>query len=126
MPLNNNLARNLEVELPLQSPVAVPKETPIHTPLPRKSGITKVEKLLCGALLSIVFALIAISISLEISIASTNRALQDTNSSIATITTINDNLEQEVQELSRYDRVYKIANSQGLKMNEANVRNVTK
>ncbi|MEG0748739.1 MAG: cell division protein FtsL [Carnobacterium sp.] len=79
-----------------------------------------------GIVSVIAFALIAVSISLEINIASTNRALQDTNSSIANITTINNNLEQEVQELSRYDRVYEIANRQGLEMNEANVRNVIK
>ncbi|ALV20785.1 MAG: cell division protein FtsL [Carnobacterium sp.] len=125
MSLNSNLARNLEVETPIQSPV-LPKETTIHRPLPKKSGITNLEKMVIGIVSVITFALIAVSISLEINIASTNRALQDTNSSIANITTINNNLEQEVQELSRYDRVYEIANRQGLEMNEANVRNVIK
>ncbi|MEG0442941.1 MAG: cell division protein FtsL [Carnobacterium sp.] len=125
MSLNSNLARNLEVETPIQSPV-LPKETTIHRPLPKKSGITNLEKMVIGIVSVIAFALIAVSISLEINIASTNRALQDTNSSIANITTINNNLEQEVQELSRYDRVYEIANRQGLEMNEANVRNVIK
>lgn len=125
MSLNSNLARNLEVETPIQSPV-LPKETTIHRPLPKKSGITNLEKMVIGIVSVIAFALIAVSISLEINIASTNRALQDTNSSIANTTTINNNLEQEVQELSRYDRVYEIANRQGLEMNEANVRNVIK
>ncbi len=38
----------------------------------------------------------------------------------------NQNLEQEVQELSRYDRIIEIAKELGLEMNEANVRNVTR
>ncbi|WP_034550728.1 cell division protein FtsL [Carnobacterium funditum] len=128
MSLNSNLARNVEVEMPLQSPLATPKQTnsPIHKPIPGKSIVTRTEKMLIGMIMTIAFTLIAVSISLEINVASINRALQDTKTSIVSTTTINNNLKQEVQELSRYDRIYKIANNQGLKMNEANVRNVIK
>lgn len=127
MPLESNLARNLEVEVPFQPQVApTPKKEKIHTPLTKRIGITKGEKLLISSVLIVLFALIAVSISLEITIASTNRTLQDTTTSIAESTTVNDNLKQEVQELSRYDRVYEIANKFGLEMKEENVRNVIK
>lgn len=127
MALESNLARNLEVEVPIQpQAVPTPKKERIHTPLTKRIGITKGEKLLISSVLIILFALIAVSISLEITIASTNRTLQDTVTSINESTTVNENLEQEVQELSRYDRVYEIANKFGLDMNEENVRNVIK
>lgn len=127
MPLESNLARDFEVEIPFQPQTApTPKKGKVHTPLTKRIGITKGEKLLISSVLIVLFALIAVSISLEITIASTNRTLQDTTTSIAESTTVNENLEQEVQELSRYDRVYEIANKFGLDMNEENVRNVIK
>lgn len=128
MALNSNLARKVEVEMPLQSPLARPEQTtrPVHKQTPKTSIVTRTEKMLIGVIMAIAFTLMAISISLEINIASTNRALQDTKTSIQDTTVVNNNLEQEAQELSRYDRIYKIANNQGLKMNETNVRNVIK
>ncbi|WP_414839987.1 cell division protein FtsL [Carnobacterium sp. TMP28] len=128
MSLNSNLARKVEVEIPLQSPSNVPEQSTgmVHRSISKKSLATRVEKMLMGIIMAIAFTLIAVSISLEINIASTNRALQDTKVSILNTTTINSNLQQEVQELSRYDRIYRFANKQGLKMNEANVRNVVK
>jgi len=127
MSSESNLARNLEIEVPFQPQTApTPKKEKVHTPLTKRIGITKGEKLLVSSILIVLFALIAISISLEITIASTNRTLQDTVTSITESTTVNENLEQEVQELSRYDRVYEIANKFDLNMNEKNVRNVIK
>jgi cell division protein FtsL len=127
MSSESNLARNLEIEVPFQPQTApTPKKEKVHTPLTKRIGITKGEKLLVSSILIVLFALIAVSISLEITIASTNRTLQDTVTSITESTTVNENLEQEVQELSRYDRVYEIANKFDLDMNEKNVRNVIK
>ncbi|SEK30377.1 cell division protein FtsL [Carnobacterium iners] len=128
MPLNSNSARKVEVEIPLQSPLNTPEQSTrmVHKSIPKKSIVTGLEKMLMGMIMAIAFTLMTISISLEINIASTNRALQDTKASILSTTTVNSNLQQEVQELSRYDRIYRIANEQGLKMNEANVRNVIK
>ncbi|SIO06791.1 cell division protein FtsL [Carnobacterium alterfunditum] len=127
MSSESNLARNLEIEVPFQPQTApTPKKEKVHTPLTKRIGITKGEKLLVSTILIVLFALIAVSISLEITIASTSRTLQDTVTSITESTTVNENLEQEVQELSRYDRVYEIANKFDLDMNEKNVRNVIK
>ncbi|MGB3161363.1 cell division protein FtsL [Carnobacterium sp.] len=128
MSFNSNLARKVEMEIPLQSPLITPEQTirSVHKPTSKQTLVSRTEKMLIGMIMAIAFTLIAVSISLEINIASTNRSLQDTKNSIINTTAVNNNLEQEVQELSRYDRIYKIANNQGLKMNEANVRNVIK
>ena len=40
------------------------------------------------------------------------------------MTTENNNLEQNIQELSRYDRVYSIGEQSGLNYSEDNIRNV--
>ena len=125
MAQNSSLARELEVDIPKRSP-SIPDQTSIHMPAPRTAGITKFEKALLGAVAIIAFALISACITMQISIATTNRSLQDTTTKIADISKVNENLHQEVQELSRYDRVYSIAGATGLKMNENNVRNVSK
>ena len=38
----------------------------------------------------------------------------------------NRNLEQEIQELSRYDRIIAVATELGLELNEANIKNVSR
>lgn len=125
MAQNSSLARELEVDIPKRS-LSIPDQTSIHMPAPRTAGITKFEKALLGAVAIIAFALISACITMQISIATTNRSLQDTTTKIADISKVNENLHQEIQELSRYDRVYSIAGAAGLKMNENNVRNVSK
>ena len=57
-------------------------------------------------------------------VANKNRQLQDIESQTTLIQRENNTLLQSTQELSQYDRVNRIANEQGLKMNEENVRNV--
>ena len=57
-------------------------------------------------------------------VANINRQLQDIESQTTLIQRENNTLLQSTQELSQYDRVNRIANEQGLKMNEDNVRNV--
>lgn len=55
-----------------------------------------------------------------------NRQLQDTQTEIRDVKLQNENLKQNVQELTQYDRVMEIAEKYGLKINEKNVRNVAK
>ena len=57
-------------------------------------------------------------------VANKNRQLQDIESQTTLIQRENNTLLQSTQELYQYDRVNRIANEQGLKMNEDNVRNV--
>lgn len=125
MALDNNLARNLHSEMPEKAPQIQPQQ-PNVAPAPKKKGITKCEKILIAAATLIIFALGVACVSLEIMVANANREVQDTNRSVEEMTVVNNNLSQEVQELSRYDRVYAIAKANGLEMNESNVRNVSK
>lgn len=53
-----------------------------------------------------------------------NQELQQLKTEVLQIQQENNVLMQSVQELSQYDRVMKIAEEQGLQMNEDNVRNV--
>lgn len=69
-------------------------------------------------------ALAVITIVASMIVANKNRQLQDIESQTTLIQRENSTLLQATQELSQYDRVNRIANEQGLKMNEENVRNV--
>ncbi|RFP39455.1 cell division protein FtsL, partial [Klebsiella oxytoca] len=90
----------------------------------KKNVFTRLEKLVMGVLGAGVFGLLIANISMNIHLSSTNRELQDMNNQIAETEVVNENLQQNVQELSRYDRVYEIARQNGLELNEENIRNV--
>lgn len=64
------------------------------------------------------------SLITQVTLSNQNRSYQDLQQTNVMITTENNNLSQEVQELSRYNRVMEIAEKLGLKMNETNIRNV--
>lgn len=70
--------------------------------------------------------LVFTSLITQVTISNQNRQLQDLQNNNVTVSIENNNLNQEVQELSRYNRIMEIAESMGLKMNETNVRNVTR
>ena len=55
-----------------------------------------------------------------------NRSLQDVNVKVTETEIANENLEQNVQELSQYERVHEIAQKYGLELNDENVRNILK
>ena len=124
MALDNNLAHTIHEHAPSYTPQKNSENQGKKT-LQKKNRYF-LEKTIAVSMAIIVFLLTFAVVSFEIKIASANRSLQDTNREVATETVINRNLEQEVQELSRYDRVYAIAKANGLEMNEENVRNVSK
>lgn len=70
--------------------------------------------------------LVFTSLITQVTISNQSRQLQDLQNNNMTISIENSNLNQEVQELSRYNRIMEIAESMGLEMNETNVRNVTR
>lgn len=70
--------------------------------------------------------LVFTSLITQVTISNQNRQLQDLQNNNVTVSIENNNLNQEVQELSRYNRIMEIAESMGLEMNETNVRNVTR
>lgn len=109
--------------------VSVPKQTPLVrkgqevTSIPEEKQKANLMQVLI--LLGVVLAFLAtMTIVASMIVANKNRQLQDIESQTTLIQRENNTLLQSTQELSQYDRVNRIANEQGLKMNEDNVRNV--
>ncbi|WP_107995934.1 septum formation initiator family protein [Trichococcus paludicola] len=86
----------------------------------------KLEKFAITITLLSALVVLLLSLATQVTLSNQNRALQDLQNDSVAIGLENQNLEQEVQELSRYDRIIEIAKELGLEMNEANVRNVTR
>ena len=109
--------------------VSVPKQTPLVrkgqevTSIPEEKQKANLMQVLI--LSGVVLAFVAtMTIVASMIVANKNRQLQDIESQTTLIQRENNTLLQSTQELSQYDRVNRIANEQGLKMNEDNVRNV--
>ena len=109
--------------------VSVPKQTPLVrkgqevTSIPEEKQ--KANLMQVFILSGVVLAFLAtMTIVASMIVANKNRQLQDIESQTTLIQRENNTLLQSTQELSQYDRVNRIANEQGLKMNEDNVRNV--
>lgn len=109
--------------------VSVPKQTPLVrkgqevTSIPEEEQKANLMQVLI--LSGVVLAFLAtMTIVASMIVANKNRQLQDIESQTTLIQRENNTLLQSTQELSQYDRVNRIANEQGLKMNEDNVRNV--
>lgn len=93
---------------------------------PSKNKYSKIEKFAFYLTTLIGVVVLLLSLATQVTLSNQNRALQDLQNDSVAIDLDNQNLEQEVQELSRYDRIIAIAKELGLEMNEANVRNVTR
>jgi len=109
--------------------VSVPKQTPLVrkgqevTSIPEEKQKANLMQVLI--LSGVVLAFLAtMTIVASMIVANKNRQLQDIESQTTLIQRENNTLLQSTQELSQYDRVNRIANEQGLKMNADNVRNV--
>lgn len=130
MSQTDNLARQTIATIPLVTPQAVPKPetSPIHKadPVKRTIGVTRLEKIVIGLFSIVVFGLSYLSISAGVNVNRMNQNQQDMVQQTKEIQVINTNLGQQIQELSRYDRIYTIAQQFGLTENEENVRNVSK
>lgn len=125
MVMNDNLARQLNTQpqsIPQHQPS--PETKPIHKPSPKRQGLTRLEVGIVTFFGMVLFVLLVINIAVAMQVSTINREVQDISRESAATQIVNENLEQNVQELSRYDRVYQIAEEYGLKMNEENIRNV--
>lgn len=89
-----------------------------------QKGITKAEKIVIGMFTTALIAMTVWYLSSSVSVVQVNRQVQDLTVRIDDMTTENNNLEQNIQELSRYDRVYSIGEQSGLNYSEDNIRNV--
>lgn len=131
MPRQDNLAHTTYVSVsPLPKPGKQIAPSPVHTPNPsstkRQLGFTRLEKTVLTLFSLLFFGLFVLNISEAIHVNSINQAKQDIVQQTTDMSYLNTNLEQQVQELSRYDRIYSIAQRFGLIENEDNVRNVSK
>lgn len=120
MALAEKYVDTMNVAVPTQKPLVRGDRSNIDSARKTKSRfITTFSRFwFCSA------ALAVITIVASMIVANKNRQLQDIESQTTLIQRENNTLLQATQELSQYDRVNRIANEQGLKMNEENVRNV--
>lgn len=128
MEMNDNLARQYQYQ-PNQT--ARPYDQLLDQPISEsirstvgKKILTRFEKTLISFMLALFVGLSIASISMSSQLTSISQKVQDINTQIDDTTVINSNLEQNVQELSRYDRVHQIGEEHGLESNNANIRNV--
>lgn len=107
-------------------PSRIPQSPEIEQPVKKPRILTKKEMMTITMIGVSMVILIFANLMTQVTISNQNRHLQDLQTNNAVVSVENNNLSQEVQELSRYNRIMEIAEELGLEMNEANVRNVTK
>lgn len=123
--MNDNLARQIENEhQPLLQPEPNQKPKEVHRGIPQTKGVTRLESAVMSFFGVILFGLAVAHIALSMQVSTVNRTIQDVQSQSVVTQVENENFEQKVQELSRYDRVYSIARDFNLEMNEDQIRNV--
>lgn len=129
---SDNLQYNASVEQPYIQEAEKPKEAieppikeqPSYQNQSRRAAWSASDKLLV-AFFTLSFSILSIFyISSGIEVSQLDRSVQEINQAIQQTEVENNNYEQNVQELSQYDRIYEIAEKNGLKLNEQNVRNV--
>lgn len=122
--MNDNLARQLANET---QPLLEPRKTENREIEKRlHKGLTRLEMTVIGLFGFVLFVLAVAHITLSMQVSTMNRSIQDIEAQATLIQSANSNYEQNVQELSRYDRVYSIAKDYDLEMNEDQIRNVFK
>lgn len=130
--MGDNLARKLEAEEILeqsnyaQDYIAQP---PIREPYTEKlavsKGVSSLEMIIMSLFVVILFGLLLLNVHSDLKLSTSSREVQDLNSQIETTEIEIENLEQHVHELSRYDRVHKIAEQYELELHEENIRNLS-
>lgn len=129
--MQDNLARELEADIEeqtvaMQQPYRQVTQAiePIPQAVPISKGLSKFEIFLITALGMIVFGLVLMNIHSSLEMTNSSRMVQDVDSSIAQTQIEIENLNQQSHELSRYDRIYTIAQKYGLELHEDNIRNI--
>jgi len=136
--MEDNLAHELEeeqvaaaetaqqaYEQPAQQPnEAAPSIEPIPQAKPVSKGLTKFEIGLMMVIGVIVFGLILLNVQSSLALSDASRNVQDVNNQIQETEVEVANLEQQSQELSRYDRINDIAKKYGLDLHDDNIVNI--
>lgn len=92
----------------------------------KKVAISKLESLLLVGLGVLTIVLMTALVTVKVSETSSQNSLDAITTKITNTNTNNVNLQQEVSEMTSYDRLSKFAKKHNLKLNNQNVRNVTK
>lgn len=123
--MQDNLARQVESQVSqLNQNQPQRQSEKVHIPQPIRKGYTKLELAVISLFGFVLFGLAVAHIALTMQVSTVNRTIQDLESQAVVAQIKIENHEQKVQELSRYDRVYSIAQEHNLEMNEEQIRNV--
>lgn len=120
--VQDNLARKLEKQIDKQQPLY--KQDEIHTPKPMTKKYTKLEAVVVSFFSLVLLGLALAHIALTMQVATASRSLQDLESKARVSMIEIEQKEQNVQELSRYDRVFSVARQHNLNMNEEQIKNL--
>ena len=91
-----------------------------------KPKFGKIEKLAIGLVLFVWLMSMFLTLTSQVKLSNRHHTLQNVQSEAALTELNNRNLEQEIQELSRYDRIIAVATELGLELNEANIKSVSR
>lgn len=108
-----------------QAPSYTPEEKKTSVKIRKNKWITKGEKLLYSILGVVVICAGIYTVSYSSATDSLNRELQQLENKVQTQQVINEGLSFEIRELSRPERITKIAKENGLKIQDAKVKNVS-
>ncbi|MFD1705792.1 cell division protein FtsL [Siminovitchia sediminis] len=112
----SNLARQLQENQSIQ-----PKDVQVQK-VQRHVKISPGEKLLFLLLAAFIIFMSVKILSVQADIYEVNKELQEVETAIQNHEKITSDLDMQVDELSRYERVWKKANELGLNLNENNVK----
>ncbi|WP_125707965.1 cell division protein FtsL [Companilactobacillus zhongbaensis] len=118
-------ARNLQSYETAESNPQTQVQTQTNTAT-HKVAISKTESFLLVALGVLTVVLMTALVTTKVSQTVAQNNLTDVTTKISKTNTNNVNLQQEVSELTSYDRLSSFAKKHDLKMSNKNVRNVTK
>jgi cell division protein FtsL len=119
----SNLARKQQLQHDIESQKQIEIQT---TPLHKRARITLGEKLLAAFFVAFVCFMAVKIISAQAAIYQVNKNVQDAQATIQNQQKVNEGLQTQVSELSRYDRIAQKAKELGLKLNENNIKVVDK
>lgn len=122
------MAALAEKKTPFNQAVIVnePESTKNKTQGAAKPKFGKIEKLAIGLVLFVWLMSMFLTLTSQVKLSNRHHTLQNVQSETALTELNNRNLEQEIQELSRYDRIISVATELGLELNEENIKNVSR
>lgn len=120
--IQDNSVRKWEKRIDKHQPLY--KEDERHNPNPLTKKYTTLESVVVSFFGLALLGLALSHIGLTMQVSAASRSLQDLESQSRIAQIEIEQKEQNAQELSRYDRVYRIARQHNLKMNEEHIKNI--